>query len=425
MKILFLHPTFATQFSALATALASDPRHEVVAIAERGIVEAPLLHGVRYQLYEKPLANFPGVAPPAAAMLSNFHRAKMAGDAAVELGKSGFFPDLVIAHMGPAVGLLMRDIFPGAKILGYCEFITRWTGNTVNFDPEFPSPIEDAIAAKLISAAQVLSLEIADWFVAPTQWQKLQFPAAYRSMISVIHDGVPTDAIAPDPRATFTVANTGITVSPADEVVTFTSRSLEPMRGFHTFMRALPEIQRRRPGAHIIIAGKNAPTYSRELPEGQTYRGLMLRELDGRLDTSRVHFVGKLPRDQYLRLLQVSTAHVHLVVPFTLSYSCTDAMAAGCLVIGSRTPPIQEVISDRRNGFLVDFFAPDQLAEAVVEALRDREDLRPLREAARRTVIERFDLTRVCLPQYMRLIDAVMTGRTGDRPRISAAASRG
>src|SRR6185312_2943528 len=95
----------------------------------------------------------------------------------------------------------------------------------------------------------------------------------------------------------------------------------------------------------------------------------MLAELDGRLDLSRVHFLGTIPYMQYLKVLQISSAHVYLTYPFVLSWSFLEAMSAECLMIGSNTAPVREVIEDGVNGLLVDFFDVDGLADRVVEAL--------------------------------------------------------
>ena len=96
------------------------------------------------------------------------------------------------------------------------------------------------------------------------------------------------------------------------------------------------------------------------------------------LDPSRIVFLGSLDHASLIRLFQVSAVHVYLTVPFVLSWSVMEAMACGCLVVGSRTAPVEEVIADRRNGVLVDFWN-DELVEAVMGAI-DKPDLhRPLR----------------------------------------------
>jgi glycosyltransferase involved in cell wall biosynthesis len=140
----------------------------------------------------------------------------------------------------------------------------------------------------------------------------------------------------------------------------------------------------------------------------------MLKELEGRIDFSRVQFTGKIPYADYLRLLQRSSVHVYLTYPFVLSWSMLEAMSAGCLVLGSQTPPVEEVIRDGENGLLTDFFSPDAIAERVDTALAM--DQRPLRAAARETVVQRYDLKRVCLPAQLRLVEALKGQRADARP---------
>jgi glycosyltransferase involved in cell wall biosynthesis len=213
------------------------------------------------------------------------------------------------------------------------------------------------------------------------------------------------------------VSSRGKNNSFEEEIVTYVARNLEPYRGFHVFMRAIPEIQKRRPKARIVIVGGDAVSYSPRLPAGETYRARLLRELDGRIDLSRVTFTGKIPYADYLALLRRSSVHVYLTYPFVLSWSLLEAMSCGCLVIGSRTPPVQEVISDGENGLLVDFFSPEQIAARVDDALARQKELQPLRAKARQTVLNGYDLRRVCLPAQMELVEKL----AGQSPAKRAA----
>src|SRR5439155_7868886 len=222
----------------------------------------------------------------------------------------------------------------------------------------------------------------------PTLWQQSRFPRVYRPGIRVIHDGIDTDRVTPG--------------RPQDELITYVSRNLEPYRGFHTFVRAIPEIQRRRPKARIVIVGGDEVSYSPRLPTGETYRARLLRELEGKIDLSRVHFVGKLPYSDYVSVLRSSSVHVYLTYPFVLSWSLIEALSAGCLVVASRTPPVEEAIRHGENGLLTDFFSTEEIAASVDEALKGRHE--HLREAARRTAVEGYDLSRVCLPQQLNLV---------------------
>lgn len=75
-----------------------------------------------------------------------------------------------------------------------------------------------------------------------------------------------------------------------------------------------------------------------------------------------------------------------------------EAMSAGCLLVASNTPPVKEVIKDHHDGLLVDFFDTYKITDTVAEVLANPDRYNEIRKNARQTVIERFDLDRVCLP---------------------------
>jgi len=189
------------------------------------------------------------------------------------------------------------------------------------------------------------------------------------------------------------------------------ARNLEPYRGFHTFMRSLPQLLRRRPQAQVVIVGGDEVSYGAPAPPRSTFREMMLQELGSELDLSRVHFTGTLDYGAYLNLLQVSAAHVYLTYPFVLSWSFIEAMACGCLVVGSDTPPVLEVLRDGVNGLTVDFFDAGKLAERVASALEQPRRMEKLRHAARNTAVQNFDLKWVLLPRWLKLFDDLMQGR--------------
>jgi glycosyltransferase involved in cell wall biosynthesis len=232
-----------------------------------------------------------------------------------------------------------------------------------------------------------------------------------RARISVIHEGVDTDIVRPNEKATFTLPDSNRVLTRRDEVVTYVARNLEPYRGFHVFMRSLPQLLRRRPQAQVVIVGGDEVSYGAPAPPRSTFREMMLQELGSDLDLSRVHFTGTLEYSAYLNLLQVSAAHVYLTYPFVLSWSFIEAMACGCLVIGSDTPPVLEVLRDGVNGLTVDFFDAGKLAERVAAALEQPRRMEKLRQAARNTAVQNFDLKWVLLPRWLKLFDDLMQGR--------------
>ncbi|MEA1672450.1 glycosyltransferase [Nitrospirillum sp. BR 11163] len=337
----------------------------------------------------------------------------------MELGRQGFIPDVICAHPGWGEALFLKDVYPEAKLLAYLEFFYNARGADVGFDPEFPGTLDDTFRIRIKNSVLLHGLQAMDWGVTPTRWQAQRFPADVQHRITTLHDGVDTDLVRPDPTATLTVmpegASTPLTLRPGDEVVTFVNRNLEPYRGFHTFMRALPELLRRRPNAQVVILGGDQVSYGSHPVGHPHYRAQYLAEVGAHLDMSRIHFLGKVPYTTFLSALHVSAVHVYLTYPFVLSWSLMEAMAVGCLVVASDTAPVREVVRGGRNGLLVDFFSAGQLADTVAGALDNPGRVERLRRRARETILARYDLEAVCLPAQMRLIEDLAAGRTRSR----------
>jgi glycosyltransferase involved in cell wall biosynthesis len=402
MKTLFIHQNFPGQFRHIAAHFARDPHSQVVSLCQSHAPGHPLVkHRLNYQ---------PSRTPSSAThyYLSSFESGVLNGQAVakglLELKKQGFVPDIVIAHPGWGEALDVKDIFPKTPLLSLFEFYYHAEGADTGFDPDFPLSMDDRLRIRTRNALHLLNLEACDAGVSPTQWQKTVHPAEFHPKISVVHEGIDTEGMLPNPQQTFTLPN-GQVLSRQDEVVTYVSRNLEPYRGFHRFMHAAEEICKRRPNAQIVIVGGDGVSYGRALPEGQTYREKLLQEVD--IDPNRVHFLGKIPYADYRSLLQVSSAHVYLTVPFVLSWSMLEAMSAGCLVIGSKTAPVEEVISHGENGLLVDFFSPLEIADAVDEVFAHPDRMQILRDSARQTVVERYAVKK-SLAQYLALIDRLV-----------------
>ena len=404
MRFLFIHQNFPGQYPHLAAKLAADPAHTVVAIGERANMEKRAQPpGVRLIGYLTPTAAKREVHPFVRGHESAVRRGHLVAQVMRKLREGGFVPDVVCAHPGWGETLFVKDVFPASRLIGYFEFFYHGRGADVGFDPEFPTSFDDLCRVRVKNSTLLLSLDAADAGVAPTYWQQVQAPPEYRRKIEVVHDGVDTDTVRPDASDSLTLPD-GTVLTAADEVVTYVSRNLEPYRGFHVFMRALPAILARRPKARVVIVGGDQVSYGVPDPKGRTYRASLLAELGDALDLSRVHFLGRIPCRGYLSVLRVSSAHVYLSYPFVLSWSILEAMAAGCVVIGSRTAPVEEVIEHGVNGWLTGFFDTAALAERVVEALAAGPALARLRAAARRTIVERYDLAGVCLPRQIALV---------------------
>ena len=310
VKYLFVHQNFPGQYKNLVAHLRNDPQNEVVFLTER---QDRAMANVRKIVYKTTRA----VSRSTHQYLRQIEHAVLRGQAvarvALKLKSAGFVPDIMMGHNAWGEILYLKDVFPDVPLLGYFEFFRKPWGGCLDFDPEYPPDYDSRAKLRTLGSVDLLGLNATDWGQTATQWQRSQHPARYRDMISVVHEGIDTDLIKPDRDANLEVD--GITLSHHDEVITYTARNLEPYRGFHTFMRALPAILKRRPQAHIVIVGGDEVSYGRLPPKGETYRGMMLKEVGKGLPAARaLHGLDSIRRipESAAGLVRARIPHVSL-----------------------------------------------------------------------------------------------------------------
>ena len=402
MKVLFIHQGGISQFTHLARALAGGPNHQVALITKD---DAPDIEGIASARYTVPNRLSTNLHRYLTRMESEVLHGQGVAHAALKLKDAGFLPDVVYAHIGWGEALFLRDIFPEVKILAYCEKYYSAIGEGAGFSPLYKDSFEQDCRIRMRNAPMLVSLLAADWGISPTQWQWSGHPAFVRDRISVIHDGIDTDLLQADADAVLKLPN-GRSLTHDDETVTFVARNLEPHRGFDIFMRGIEKVLARRPNAQVILVGGENQGYGPLPVRGGTWREVLLTKV--KFDPDRVHFLGQIPHAQYRKVLSISKAHVYLTYPSVLSWSMLEAMASECFVIGSRTPPVMEVIRDGVNGRLVDFYDSDALADRIVEPLHDPVSKMFMHQAACQTVLAGYYLKRVCLPAQIDLLSALV-----------------
>ena len=408
MKILFVHQNFPGQYLHLARYLGAIPGNQVIFITQRTDASLP---GVRNIVYKPARPVTPGIHHYLAETEAGVLNAQNVARIALDLKTGGFEPDVMLGHNGWGELWYLKDVFPNTPLIGYFEFFYKRYGADVGFEPGAEEIFDTGPRIRTKNLGNLLALDAADAGQCPTQWQKSLYPAVYQPKLQVVHEGIDTQRLVPDAAARFRIPGTDIELKAGDEVVTYVARNLEPYRGFPSFMRSLPAILSSRPNAQVVIVGGDETSYGPRLADGQTFKQKMLAELGNALDLKRVHFLGKVPYPAFIKILQVSAVHVYLTYPFVLSWSMLEAMATGCLVVGSKTPPVEEVIWDGENGLLVDFFSPDEIAERVTAVLADRAAGDAARRNARRTIMERYDLQTICLPAQLQLLESVYNHR--------------
>jgi glycosyltransferase involved in cell wall biosynthesis len=406
MIFLFIHQNFPAQYRHLVRYFADQPGNTVYFITQPNNNQ---MNGVTTLVYkpEKPVPN--SCHPFTYEIDASIRIGAAVAEICRSLHSQGVRPDIIIGHNGWGETLYVKDIFPDVPLLAYFEFFYHFRGVDMGFDPEFTTIFGNPSHLRTRNAVNLMGFDAADWGNTPTYWQRSVYPPEMRRRITVIHEGIDTQIVRPDDEAWFRVGDRTLTRD--DEVITYVSRNLEPYRGFHIFMRSLAEIQRRRPRCHALVVGADGVSYGYPTLPGTTYRETMLRELAGKLDVSRIHFLGQVPYEIYLNLLQVSSAHVYLTYPFVLSWSFIEAMSAGCLLVGSKTPPVLEVLKDGVNGLAVDFFSISAIADRIDEVLDHPNRMQQMRRRARETAVRDFDLKTRQLPGWAALVADIVAGR--------------
>jgi glycosyltransferase involved in cell wall biosynthesis len=403
MNVLFLHQNFPGQFKHLAPALAAQPGYRVLALTMREELP-PTWGGVEIRKYTLARSSSKGIHPWVTDFETKTIRAEACFRAALELKKEGFTPDIIIAHPGWGESLFIKEVWPDAKLGIYCEFYYHHNAATSGFDPEFPEDDPGtACRLRLRNANNIMHFDIADAGISPTEWQASTFPQPFRQRIEVIHDGIDTGRLVPADDVWLKIGES-VRLTREDEVITFINRNLEPLRGYHIFMRALPDLLQRRPNARVFIVGGDEVSYGAENPEGRSWKLKYLEEIRGQVPVEhlrRVHFVGRLPYQDLIRLLQLSTVHVYLTYPFVLSWSLLEAMSIGCAIVASDTQPLHEAIRHGETGHLVDFFDRENLVNEIISLLDNPGERQRLGRNARQFAIEHYDLKTICLPRQL------------------------
>jgi glycosyltransferase involved in cell wall biosynthesis len=318
-------------------------------------------------------------------------------------------PDLVVGHSGFGSTLFLRQLYH-CPIINYFEYFYKPTHSDMDFRTEFPPVEVDQLRALARNAMLLLDLENCEGGYSPTYWQRNCLPPVFHDKVRVVFDGIDTEVWKPQPSASRTIGNLTI---PADvKIVTYASRGLEAMRGFDNFMRMAKRICDRRSDVIFLVVGSDQIFYGGDarFTGGKSFRDWVLSQ--DNYDLSRIHFLGTVPPATLAQIFSISDLHVYLTVPFVLSWSLLDALACGATVLGSDTGPVREIIEHGKTGLLANFFDVEAMTQAVSHVLDSPDQYRPLGEAGRALIHERYSME-VCLPQMLSLYDDVL--RQGPR----------
>lgn len=414
MNILFIHQNFPGQFRHIAPEMVR--RGHIVKALMRGDGQSVDMQGVNVSSYKISRSTSETVHPWVSDFETKIIRAESCFKAALNLKNEGFVPDVIMAHPGWGESLFIKDVWPSAKLGIYCEFFYSADTTDVGFDPEFPVVNKDldSCRIKIKNINNLMHFDVADFGLSPTAWQASTFPNTFQNKISVIHDGIDTKVVKPNSNSNIIIKSNDETlkISRGDQIVTFVNRNLEPYRGYHVFCRSLPQLLKKYPKLRILIIGGSNVSYGSK-PDVQkfgrrSWRDIFAAEVKPQMSASewrRIHFMGNVSYQIYLKVLQLSQAHVYLTYPFVLSWSLLEAMAAACPIIASDTGPLRGIIEQEKNGLLVNFFSIDELVGGVGRLLENPEIALRLGNTARRDCIKKFDLHSVCLPAQIKLLE--------------------
>lgn len=406
MRILIIHQNFPGQYKHLAPALV-EQGHQVFSLTPK-VDKVTKWKGVSLIPYKIKRSSSKDVHPWLSDLETKVIRAEACYRHALALKEKGLEPDVILGHHGWGEPMFLKDVWPNAKLGLYCELYHLDSGESVNFDPEFTTKDLDGnkLRLRLRNLNNALHFDIGDAGISPTEFQADTFPQPFRDKISVIHDGIDTQTVKPNADAVLQVSATQ-SLTRDDEVITFINRNLEPYRGYHVFMRALPKLLKARPNAQVVLLGGDEVSYGSRPPAGKTWKQIYIDEVREQIsdeDWARVHFLGRVPYEVFLSMMQVSRLHIYLTYPFVLSWSLLEAMSAEAAILASDTAPVLEAIQHNETGWLTDFFDADALVEKADALLNDKETRERLGKAARAFVIENYDLKTQCLPKQLKWV---------------------
>jgi glycosyltransferase involved in cell wall biosynthesis len=397
MRLLCVHQNFPGQFRDLAPALVARG-HEVKAISNSHRASDERIEICRYDL---PKPERDGIHKLTAEVDEWIRRSELVAQQAEQLRQRGWAPDVMLAHPGWGESLLLRDVFPSTPLVLWPELWLK---------PEHMGVAPDQLGLEqkhylrckngLLDAA----LAEAQAAVVPTAYQASCFPQRWQGLIELIHEGVPEQLFSLTRLDSLTLSET-VTLAAGVPVVTFISRNLEPMRGFPTFMQALPRLQQLNPAVHVVIVGGDEVSYSAAPGEGQSWKQVLLDELNGQLDHSRIHWFGRIPHEELIKLYRRSNLHVYLSGAFVLSWSLTEVLACGTPVLAHANPMVNELIKPGVNGALYQG-PPAGLGQAMAELLENKAQLTRWGEACR-TALEPTFRQEQCMEKLEKLLQGL------------------
>ena len=274
--------------------------------------------------------------------------------------------------------LFLREVV-NCPIVIYCEYYFAISHRDISYRIDLPPAEPAPFFPRCINAPTLVTLVDCDAGYSATHWQKSRsrLGSTPRSMCSLTGSTRIFTIPAPRPDGSATLDPAGT------RVVTFVSRGLESIRGFDLFMKVAHRIAQARSDVHLRRGRRRGDP----LRLGQAPHRLAQLQAVGaeqeNYDLSRFMFLGRILPEQLADILRISDLHIYLTAPFVLSWSLLNAMASGCVVLGSDVPPVREVIERGKTAWSSRCSISSGLTETALRVLDDPAEFAPLGRAAR------------------------------------------
>jgi glycosyltransferase involved in cell wall biosynthesis len=170
-----------------------------------------------------------------------------------------------------------------------------------------------------------------------------------------VHVAGPGVDVAPFARVAREDARSRLGLS-AQPVVGFVGR-MDTHKGLDTLIQAMPSVWRAVPEAQLVLAGKRTPFSTLIEREVKRWPGPQ---------QEKTHFVYGFAEDEKPMLFRALDVLAYPSGYESFGISFLEAWASGVPVVGCRQGAIPCVVNEGRDGLLVAYQQPEQLAEAIV-----------------------------------------------------------
>ena len=303
-------------------------------------------------------------------------------------------PDLFVGHVAFGNMGLLHVAYPEVPKIGFFELF--YNINSDDSRQEYRAPIHNRLRVPLRNATQLVELEYCTKGYSPTPFQLSTYPTRYQDKLTALFDGIDTNQYCPGEVTADSQLER--TWPAGSKLVTYVSRGLESMRGFDIFMEVAHRVSKIRPDVHFVVAGNPKTHYGSEMIgiKESTFKDFVLSKRD--FDLSRFSFLNWIPEPALVDLYRLSDCHFYWTVPFTLSWSLFQGMAAGALILGSDSAPVRDIVFNGETGVTVDPNDVDAMVDRMLHMLNNPDEYKHMRENARQLMVENYSFE-VCLPK--------------------------